>query len=188
MAPEDRRAAVLDAAIPLLRERGPGVTTRELADAAGVAEGTLFRVFADKAAIVDAALERALDPEPVVAELITMDRSDLHGLLAGVIDVIGTRARDAAALVAVSMQVRAVECAPPRAPHRHRHPHLEAVVTAVTDLLRPHTERLRRPPEVCARTLVGVVLTASGPMARDLRLDIGDVTALLVDGMVEHRC
>ena len=60
MTPDERRAAVLDAAIPLLMENGIGVTTRQIADAAGVAEGTLFRVFDDKRALLVSAVGRAL--------------------------------------------------------------------------------------------------------------------------------
>ncbi|MBN9326134.1 MAG: TetR family transcriptional regulator, partial [Cellulomonas sp.] len=45
MPPDERRRAILRAVLPVVRERGADVTTRELAEAAGVAEGTLFRVF-----------------------------------------------------------------------------------------------------------------------------------------------
>ena len=64
MSPEERRSAILDAAIPLLRENGREVSTKQLAEAAGVAEGTLFRAFGDKDAIISAAVERYFDPEP----------------------------------------------------------------------------------------------------------------------------
>jgi AcrR family transcriptional regulator len=64
MSPEERRSAILDAAIPLLRENGREVSTKQLAEAAGVAEGTLFRAFGDKDAIISAAIERYFDPEP----------------------------------------------------------------------------------------------------------------------------
>lgn len=46
---EDRKAAILDAAVRLCAERGfHGVTTRDLAAAAGVSEALLFRHFASK--------------------------------------------------------------------------------------------------------------------------------------------
>jgi AcrR family transcriptional regulator len=64
MSPEERRSHILDAAIPLLREHGPDFSTKQLAEAAGVAEGTLFRAFGDKEAILSAAVERYFDPEP----------------------------------------------------------------------------------------------------------------------------
>lgn len=64
LAPEERRTAILDAVIPLLKERGRSVSTRELAEAAGIAEGTLFRAFGDKESIFSAAIERYFDPGP----------------------------------------------------------------------------------------------------------------------------
>ena len=55
LAPEDRRTAILAAVIPLLVEKGGDVSTKEIAQAAGIAEGTIFRVFADKATLLVAA-------------------------------------------------------------------------------------------------------------------------------------
>jgi AcrR family transcriptional regulator len=62
MAPEDRRQAILAALIPLLVERGGDVTTKEIAQAAGIAEGTIFGVFADKRSLFLAAAEEAMNP------------------------------------------------------------------------------------------------------------------------------
>lgn len=76
MAPEDRRDAILDAAIPLLKERGRDVSTRQIAEAAGVAEGTLFRAFGDKESIITAAIARYFDPEPFRAQLRAIDPDD----------------------------------------------------------------------------------------------------------------
>ena len=50
-------------------KHGSDVTTRQIADAAGVAEGTLFRVFEDKDAIIDAAVAKFMDPTPTLARL-----------------------------------------------------------------------------------------------------------------------
>src|SRR5215207_2360128 len=62
MSPDERRKAILDALIPLLVERGGDVTTKEIAQAAGIAEGTIFRVFPDKATLLFAAAEEAINP------------------------------------------------------------------------------------------------------------------------------
>src|SRR3954453_4219684 len=62
MAAEDRRQAIVEALIPLLVERGGEITTKEVARAAGIAEGTIFRVFPDKRAMLLAAAEEAINP------------------------------------------------------------------------------------------------------------------------------
>lgn len=76
LAPEERRSAILRAVAPLVRDRGLAVTTRELAAAAGVAEGTLFRVYPDKLALVlDAVadgLAHALATDEAVAEILAV--------------------------------------------------------------------------------------------------------------------
>lgn len=59
-----RRAEIVAAALPLLLQHGEAVTTRQLARAAGVSEGTLFNVFAGKDVLIAAAVETALDQEP----------------------------------------------------------------------------------------------------------------------------
>jgi AcrR family transcriptional regulator len=69
LAPEERREAILDAVLPLLRERGRDVTSRELAEAAGVAEGTIFRAFGDKESLLEAGLIKLLAPEVFREEL-----------------------------------------------------------------------------------------------------------------------
>ncbi len=70
---EDRRSAIIDAVIPMLLENGRDVTTRQIAERAGVAEGTLFRAFGDKDSIIDAAVERYFDPEPIRRMMAAID-------------------------------------------------------------------------------------------------------------------
>jgi AcrR family transcriptional regulator len=65
LPPDERRAAIIEAVRPLLIEHGESVTTRQIASAAGVAEGTIFTVFADKGELLDAAIDAALDPDPL---------------------------------------------------------------------------------------------------------------------------
>lgn len=73
LSPEERREAIIDATRPLLYEHGRAVTTRLIAEAAGVAEGTLFRVFASKDELVDAAIERAFQPGDVITRIEEID-------------------------------------------------------------------------------------------------------------------
>ena len=74
LPPDERRAAILAAVIPLLVEHGSGVTSRQIAEAAQVSEGTVFKVFADKDELIAAAVEQATDPAPfehAIAEIET---------------------------------------------------------------------------------------------------------------------
>ena len=67
LPPDERRSMIVAATLPLLLEHGEMVTTRQIAEAAGIAEGTIFRVFADKDELIAAVIEAALDPEPLEA-------------------------------------------------------------------------------------------------------------------------
>jgi AcrR family transcriptional regulator len=69
LAPDERRAMIVAAAVPLLVEHGDRFTTRQIAEAAGIAEGTIFRVFDDKDEIIRAVVEAALDSAPLEAAL-----------------------------------------------------------------------------------------------------------------------
>jgi len=59
MAPEERRRAIVAALVPVVLERGTDLSTKEIAQVAGVAEGTLFRAFPDKRSLVAAAVVEA---------------------------------------------------------------------------------------------------------------------------------
>ena len=56
---------IVEAALPLFLAHGEMVTTRQIADAAGIAEGTIFRAFADKDEVIEAVIDAALDTGPL---------------------------------------------------------------------------------------------------------------------------
>src|SRR3954468_14690552 len=70
---EERRSTIVAATLPLFLEQGSAVTTRAIAQAAGIAEGTIFRVFPDKTALLDAVIEAALDPTPADVAIARID-------------------------------------------------------------------------------------------------------------------
>jgi len=73
LTPADRRAALVEATVPLLFQHGRGITTRLIAEAAGVAEGTIFRAFDSKEALIDAAIDAAIAPTRYEAQLREID-------------------------------------------------------------------------------------------------------------------
>ena len=164
LPPDARRDAIVEAVAPLLIARGAAVTTREMAEAAGVAEGTLFSVFEDKRALVLAAIRHRLDPRPTRAAIATAEApGDLTATLNAVADGLLPRLDDVRALAAVLHGL-------PPAPRREGRlgvTTLEAWHAAVHDgiaaLLAPHEARLRLPAERAAAVFAALLL-ASRPL------------------------
>lgn len=73
MSPDERRADLTDVTLRLMRVHGRDVTTRQIAEAAGVAEGTIFRAFTSKDELVDAAISRAFEPGDLVTRILEID-------------------------------------------------------------------------------------------------------------------
>lgn len=141
MAPEDRRQALVAATLPLLLEHGRAVTTRQIADAAGVAEGTIFRVFETKDDLVAAAVDEALDLVPFITRLGAVDTDQpLAAMLLEVVELFQERFERIFALM-----TRMGMVSPPRS-----RPHADAERAQVARLLEamaePHRDALRVPP------------------------------------------
>src|SRR5450755_3338713 len=95
LPPDERRSMIVAATLPLLLEHGDRVTSRQIAEAAGIAEGTIFRAFADKDEIIVAVIEAALDQAPLEVALNEIP-SDLafEGRLAAAVVIIQQRVID----------------------------------------------------------------------------------------------
>jgi AcrR family transcriptional regulator len=102
MAPADRRASIVAATIPLLREKGRGLSTKEIARAAGIAEGTIFRVFESKDEIILACIHDAFETAALRAELEAIDRHlPLRDRLAAAVTVMQVHLHGIFALMSV---------------------------------------------------------------------------------------
>src|SRR5690349_12521793 len=66
MDADQRRAMIVAAALPLVVEYGASVTTAKIARAAGIGEGTIFRVFPDKETLLKACVAEAVRPDDTV--------------------------------------------------------------------------------------------------------------------------
>ncbi len=62
MPADQRREALIDATMEALRTQRRPLSTREIAQAAGVAEGTIFRIFPSKDELIDAVVAKAFRP------------------------------------------------------------------------------------------------------------------------------
>ena len=73
---DDRRKAIVDAAVPLFARNGfAGTTTRELAAAAGVSEALLFRHFPSKQSLYREILRLGCEGDPALEKLATLPAS-----------------------------------------------------------------------------------------------------------------
>jgi AcrR family transcriptional regulator len=89
MAPEERRQAIIDATLPLLLARGTEMSTREIAQAAGIAEGTIFRAFETKQDLIHATIHTALMPDAAITRIAQLPEGQaLNDRVAAILDVL----------------------------------------------------------------------------------------------------
>jgi len=94
LSPEERREQLVVTTLRLLREHGRSVTTKQIAEAAGVAEGTIFRVVETKEELVEAAIDRAFEPGDVVARIEEIDPDlDVRDRLVQLVSILQQRYR-----------------------------------------------------------------------------------------------
>ena len=96
---DERRAALIAATEPLLERFGRDVSTRQIAEAAGVAEGTIFRAFATKDELIDAVIKDSFDMYRTCDELAEIDRDlNLEDRLTAAVAILQERLRRVFAL------------------------------------------------------------------------------------------
>jgi AcrR family transcriptional regulator len=183
MAPEARRAAIVDAARPLVMRHGGAVTTRQIAEAAGIAEGTIFRVFPDKDSVVQAVVSEVFDPEPALRELAAVDRGlPLRERLTRATVILQRRLSQVFGLLDALGWIRPPEPdeqrpQPPRAIN-------DAFRAAMADIVGPDEHRLRVPAAELAHVLRLLVFSGTHPMISDGRpLTPEQIVAILLDGL-----
>jgi len=191
MAPEDRRAALIAATLPLLREHGVLVTTKQIAEAAGVAEGTIFGVFRDKPTLIREAVLAAFDPAPMERAMSAIDPDqDLRGRLTDAARMLSRGFNENGKLIGL-MRTSAKDHDDPTELFRRMGEARMRTFGAVAKLIEPDEDLLRVSPDAAARLLVSIIFASGrhgfGPpgMPGDpLSLDPDQVVSLLLDGLL----
>ncbi|MFI6455138.1 TetR/AcrR family transcriptional regulator [Streptosporangium amethystogenes] len=185
MSAGERRAMIVAAALPLIAEHGAAVTTGQIARAAGIGEGTIFRVFADKDALLNACTAEAMNPDHVMRELASIPLDE----------PLATRLVQAAeALRAHLERMGTVIGALHASGHRRertsgdrpvpdsREASMKATHEAVTELVEPDRAALRLEPEKITSIFLGMLFTRSHPASRDTRLTPQELVDVLLHG------
>ena len=181
LPPTERRAAIIAATLPLLLAHGSAVTTRQIAAAAGIAEGTIFRVFPDIESLFQATVDAAYDPAQVAGELaaIGSDVSFERRLIEGV-RILQNRLTSVWQLMSITGLPRPAALGRKRGRQTDR-----PDVAALVALFEPYRNRIRQSPEAAAQLLRGLTLAGTHPaLAPDGGpLEPEEIVSLLLDGM-----
>ena len=181
MSVEDRQAMIIDAVIPLILERGATLTSRQIAEEIGIAEGTIFRAFGDKETLIRSAVEKYFDPQPMRQQMAAIDRDlPLRDKMSTVIRILQTRFSGV-----FSMMAAAGLTERPRISGES--PGSE-YATIIAELLKPDLESLNIPPERVG-PLLRLISFASAlpPLNRSVSFTIDELTDFALYGIAGRR-
>jgi AcrR family transcriptional regulator len=178
LPPDARRTMIVAAALPLLLEQGEMVKTRDIATAAGIAEGTIFRAFATKDDLIAAVIEAALDTAALDQALSTIDPGlPLEERVAEAVAILQQRVVDVWRL-ASSVGGRFAE--------HYRRPTVDS--EPLVRLFEASRAELRVDPAVAARTLRAFTLAVTHPLMADVPMSPADIAHLFLHGAGGGAC
>jgi AcrR family transcriptional regulator len=183
MAPDERRAAIIATTVPLLREKGSAVSTKEIAKAAGVAEGTIFRVFESKDELVAACVHETFETGALRAALLEVDRGlPLRERLAVAVALMQDYLRDIFTLMSV-LHASGEPVRRPRGGHREgREEASSAIDAAFVDLIGDDAALLRLPPSDVVTYLRMLTLSSVHPMLGHQGASAQELVDVILEG------
>jgi AcrR family transcriptional regulator len=179
---DERRAALIAATEPLLEQFGREISTRQIAEAAGIAEGTIFRAFATKEELIDAVIKDSFDIHRTCDELAQIDRGlSLEERLIAAVVILQERLRRVFALYG-SLRLR--KEAPDHDSFRTRQQvDNELINEAIADLIGPDQDQLRLAVMEAASALRAITFAITHPILGDQRLaDPEQIVDLVLNG------
>ncbi len=177
LAPDARRASIIAATLPLLREHGPSVTTAQIAIAARVAEGTLFRAFPDKDALIHATIQAAFDPQPTEAKLAAIDPGwSLRAKMIAAVEILKARVEQVWQLM-TSFGIMV----PPQRTDVHSDQGIRDQLAAI---FAAHPDELRCGPAYAMRVLRSLTFAGTHPRISDNQpLSAEEIVSIVLDGL-----
>jgi AcrR family transcriptional regulator len=184
LPPAERRAEIVAATLPLVLAHGAAVTTRQIAEAAGIAEGTIFRVFPDKESLIEAVVESAFDSTATDAALAAIEPGlPLEERLVQAVEILRRRVADLwqlrTALGMLQPSRRGEGTAgTPQPPD----------LTALAAVFGADRDRIRRPPLEAAHLLRGLTIASTHPaLILDEPLPSREIVSFFLDGVRADR-
>lgn len=187
MLREDRRKMIVQAVLPLVAEHGPTVTTAQIARAAGIGEGTIFRAFEDKDELLQACLEAALRPDGVLELIAEIPLEEpLPRRLVEAADAMGAHL-DRMGAIAGAMHAHGKR----REPHRrtdlrdNRADSFAGMRDAIAELFEPEREQLRLKPDQLAALFLSLLLSRARDRQEKIPMD--QLVEVFLNGAVATR-
>ena len=167
--------------IPLLKQHGRDVSTRQIAEACGVAEGTLFRAFGDKESLISAAIDAYFDPLPLRTAITSIDPSlPADGKVRAVLDLLHDRFQGVIGLMSA---LRVTDGPPPIARTAS-----ESWLEAFEQLMAPHREELSAPVATVGHYLRLIAFaTAIPPISAAHEFASDELLPLVTHGVLSDR-